>query len=119
MHRRLVRLEQAASDRLPFKPWVVFLNPNKYMSGTPEFKAAFQEFIDAHPDAGGAVGIGIVEGRQAHLLYEGERLKPDAWPNHLLVPKDGPRPEGEPIPYCLERVPFFRPTEALSDGRTQ
>ena len=46
----------------------------------------------------------IVDGRRAFPIYQGERLKPSAWPNHLLVPMDGPRPLGEPLPYPLERI---------------
>lgn len=51
------------------------------------------------------IQIQVVDGRRPFPIYAGERLKPSAWPNHLLVPMLGNRPAGEPLPYCLEREP--------------
>ncbi len=50
------------------------------------------------------INIQIMDGRRPYQIFAGERLKPSAWPNHLLVPMDGLRPLGEPLPYPLERI---------------
>lgn len=51
------------------------------------------------------IQIQIEDGRRPFPIYAGERLKPSAWPNHLLVPMLGKRPAGDDLPYCLERIP--------------
>ena len=51
------------------------------------------------------VQVEVVDGRKPFQVYAGERLKPSAWLNHLLIPMLGKRPAGEPLPYCLEREP--------------
>ena len=49
------------------------------------------------------IEVQVKDGRQPFRVYDGERLKADAWPGHLLVPAAGIRPSHEPLPYCLER----------------
>lgn len=67
---------------------------------------------------GGILRIKVVEGRLPYPIYEGERLRHDAWPRHLLVPMAGSRPEGEPLPFCLELIPDFQRThDQKSDSR--
>lgn len=91
---RLTRLEEKFTSRL-IKPWLVLVDPNAVPPAGWESQY------------GGLARIKIVDGRQPYPIYDGERLSPTAWPNHLLVPMDGPRPEGEPIPFCLEPIPQF------------
>lgn len=88
---RLARLEEKHASLL-IKPWVV-LKPGQE---PPEgWEASY----------GGIATWRIEEGRKPFPIYEGERLRETAWPNHLLVPMAGKRPEGEPLPYCLELIP--------------
>ena len=86
---RLARLEEKYGPRP--RPWLVLKPGNE----PPK---------DWQERYGGLATWEVVEGRQPYPIYAGERLKPSAWPNHLLVPMDGNRPEGEPIPYCLEQA---------------
>lgn len=92
---RLARLEEKYGPR-PL-PWLV-LKPG---TEPPE---------DWQKRHSGLVTWKSVEGRQPFPIYEGERLGLGAWPLHLLVPMAGKRPEGEPLPYCLELIPDFHRT---------